>query len=158
MSRFPTLRARALLGKPVRVPDALRGPLVVLVVAFRREQQALVDSWVPFLRELEARSGVRAYELPTISRRWLPLRPVIDGGMAGGIKDPVARNRTLTVYGDVGAIVRDLGVDSTDTIALFLVTPEGRIHWRARGPFDPAAAAGLARAIVEAGEAADEPS
>ena len=46
-------------------------------------QQATVDTWLPWLSELRERMpGIEVYEVPTISRRWLPARRVIDGGTA----------------------------------------------------------------------------
>jgi hypothetical protein len=44
---FPQLAARDLGGREVALPAGLPGERNVVIVAFRREQQRLVDSWVP---------------------------------------------------------------------------------------------------------------
>ncbi len=136
---FPEVEARSLSGRIYRLPSDLDGDRNVLVVAFRRDQQRLVDQWLPSLLELERRGeGLRVYEIPTISSRWSPLRWFIDGGMSHGIGDPDARARTLTIYTDVGRVVGALGLEDTWTIAILLVDRTGRITWRGGGEFDRA--------------------
>jgi hypothetical protein len=44
---FPRTGARDLEGRDVTLPDALEGDRNVVIVAFRRHHQDLVDSWVP---------------------------------------------------------------------------------------------------------------
>jgi len=50
-----------------------------VIVAFRRKQQAIVDSWVPWLEDGPPPIPARFYELPTIGRVWAPVRNMIDG-------------------------------------------------------------------------------
>jgi hypothetical protein len=80
---FPRLAARNLEGLDVRLPVAFAGERNVVIVAFQRKHQDLVDSWVPWLEEhAVADPGLCFYELPTIGRIWAPVRNMIDGGMA----------------------------------------------------------------------------
>ena len=133
--RFPNLRARDLEGASLDLPQALTGDPSIVIVAFQRRQQAMVDSWVPWLSELRERlPGIEIYEVPTISRRWLPARRVIDGGMRSGIPDPSTRRRTLTTYTDVGAVLDALALDGTDTIVVCVVDAEGTILWQGLEP------------------------
>lgn len=116
---LPPLRGRALDGRAYEMPADLAKPYNVLVVAFRREQQMVVERWLPWLIELERRRGdIAVYELPVLSSTYRPVRRLIDGGMARGIPDPAARARTITVYTEVQRVVRDLGLSGADTIAL----------------------------------------
>jgi hypothetical protein len=109
--RFPRTEARDLEGRDVVLPDAFDGDRNVVIVAFRREHQGLVDSWIPWLEERAAHDpGLRFYELPTIARLWAPMRGFIDGGMATAIKDPTVLRRTLTVYGDRTRLTDPLGI------------------------------------------------
>ena len=99
---FPKLSARNLEGLDVTIPDTFEGDRNIVLVAFDRHHQELVDSWIPWLEEHAAADpGLRFYELPTIGRIWAPVRNFIDGGMAAAIREPVVLRRTLTVYGDV---------------------------------------------------------
>ena len=141
---FPTVEARNLQGLGVTLPSAFEGDRNVVVVAFKRDHQALVDSWVPWLEAQAAVDpGLRFYEIPTIGRIWAPVRNMIDGGMARAIKEPVVLQRTLTVYGDVNRLTRPLAITDTSTIAVFLVDADGTVLWSGAGPFADASAAAL---------------
>jgi hypothetical protein len=145
---FPTVEARNLQGLGVTLPAAFDGDRNVVVVAFKRDHQALVDSWVPWLEAQAAvDAGLRFYEIPTIGRIWAPARNMIDGGMARAIKEPVILQRTLTVYGDLNRLTRPLAITDTSTIAVFLVDGDGTVVWSGAGPFTDASAAALSDAL-----------
>ena len=80
-------------------------------------------------------------EVPILGRRWAPMRPLIDGGMAAAVREEKARRRTMTVYGNVGKIAEALGISDRSTVSIFLVSRDGHIVDRATGPFDEAIAA-----------------
>lgn len=145
---FPTVLARNLHGVDVELPGGFAGERNVVIVAFQRDHQRLVDSWVPWLEERAAADpGLRFYEIPTIGRIWAPVRNFIDGGMARSIKVPEVLSRTLTVYGDVNRVAGPLGIDDRGTITVLLVDADGVVRWSAAGGFDDATAAELARAL-----------
>jgi hypothetical protein len=133
--RFPTIKARNLHGRAVTLPAELEGEQQILLIAFQRWHQNLVDSWVPFLEKLEeARPDTRYYELPVI--RDLPglVQNFIDGGMRAGIPDPATRGRTLTAYLDKAAFREALHLPHEDTIYVLLVDG-GEVHWRTTGAY-----------------------
>jgi hypothetical protein len=145
---FPEINARSLTGRGYRLPGDLDGDRNVLVVAFKRAQQELVDGWLPALLALESRvANLRVYEIPTISGAWSPARWLIDGGMRGGIPDPDARGRTLTSYTDVGRVLKALGLEGPETIAVVLIERSGEIVWQQHGPFDERKLSGLSAAL-----------
>ena len=149
--RFPRIQARSLEREQFDLPGEFEGRRNVAVVAFRREQQQLVDTWLPFLLALEAeQDDLRVYEVPTISRRWGPARRFIDGGMALGIADRQARARTLTSYTDVDLVQRALGLRDDTTIATVLTGRDGRISWMATGAFSERAGEELTAALAPA--------
>ncbi len=152
---FPRLAARDLDGREVTLPAGLPGERNVVLIAFRRDQQKLVDSWVPWLEQRAAADPrLRFVELPAIRPQWEPARPIIDGGMAAAIRDQAARRRTLTVYTDVRRVTIPLGIDDRSTIWLFLVDRAGRVAWRGSGGLDEATAAALSAALATAPEPA----
>ena len=143
------LSGRALDGRSYELPGDLPKPYNLLIVAFRREQQAVVDQWLPWLTELErGRADVAVYELPVLSSSYRPARRLIDGGMTRGIPDPAARGRTITVYTDVQKVVENLGLKGTDTIAVLVVERAGRILARELGGFEQDKAERLATALT----------
>lgn len=146
---FPTLQARNLNGRTITLPAELGGARNIVLVAFRRWHQDLIDAWFPYLETLlAAHPELRAYELPMIGGLYTLARPFIDGGMAAAIPDPAVRERTLTVYTDVGRVMRALQIASTETITLLLVDRQGRIFWRDAGPYAPERFAGLEHALA----------
>jgi hypothetical protein len=149
--RFPHLAARDLEGRSLEVPDAFAGASNLVVVAFRREQQAMVDSWVAWWETIAAEHPtLRCYEIPVIPTRWSPARAVIDGGMAQAVRAQAARRRTLTVYTDVRRVTDALAIDAIDTVTVLLVDADGRLRWRTTGPVREHSASEL-RAALTAG-------
>jgi len=148
--RFPQIRARSLTRETFALPADFEGRRNVVVVAFRREHQQHVDTWLPFLLALEVEhNDVRVYEVPTLSQRWTPVRWFIDGGMTAGIADDDACARTLTSYTDVGAVQRALGLPDDSTICTVLTDRDGAVAWSATGPFTEAAGEDLAAALAD---------
>jgi Polyketide cyclase / dehydrase and lipid transport len=143
------LSGRALDGKEYELPGDLAKQRTLLVVAFRREQQRVIDQWLPWLIELEQRRpDVAVYELPVLSSVYGPARWFIDGGMTRGIPDASARARTITVYTDVAKVVENLGLAGTDAIAVLIVERSARILASEVGGFEEQKAERLAAALA----------
>ena len=148
--RFPTVTGSNLEGRRFVLPTDFEGELNIVLVAFRREQQADVDTWMPFLKSISARHGsVRAYELPTLNRSYRMVRGFIDGGMARGIPEKATREATITLYIDKKPFKRALGIASEDLIRVLLVSRDGRALWHYDGSYDAKSAASLA-ALIDA--------
>ena len=135
-------------GKRFALPGDFEAEYNVVFVAFRREQQADVDSWLPFLREQKlAERGIRLYELPTLNRSYRLMRGFIDGGMARGIPEKATREATITLYIDKSPFKKALAISSEDRIITLIVARDGRVVWRTDGRFAPGAGAELAGAL-----------
>lgn len=136
--RFPSVSGRSLDGREVHLPDDFAGEINVVLVAFARKQQQDVDSWTPYFKPLAAvMPGVRIYELPTLPRGLRMMRPMIDGGMRGGIPDPKLRETTITLYLDKEPFREALGIRDESAIHVFIVDGKGRILARVTGPYAP---------------------
>ncbi|CAN5526999.1 hypothetical protein BH09GEM1_BH09GEM1_00230 [soil metagenome] len=147
-SRFPKVEGSNLEGRHFLLPDNFEGELNIVLVAFRREQQDDVDTWVPFLKTMAAtHAGLKAYELPTLNRSYRMVRRFIDGGMARGIPAKATRETTITLYIDKAPFKSALGITAEDRIVTLLVSPEGRVLWRGDGRHTESAAADLASEI-----------
>jgi len=146
---LPTVEARALDGTGYRLPSELGGERNLIAVAFQRNHQGEVDSWLKDFADLEAQhAGLMTYEMPTISRRWSPVRGFIDGGMTAAIPDPQTRARTITAYTDVNRVRDSLGLPDTKEIAVILCDRNGLVSWLARGKRSDEAAAELRAALA----------
>jgi len=138
--RFPTLAARDLERSERTLPDAFTGSWNLVVVAFRRQHQTLVDQWVAWHEGVAAeRPGFERWEIPVIGALWSPARSFIDGGMAQAVRETYARQHTLTVYTNVAKATYALDITDTGTVTALLVDGSGVIRWRATGvPTDEA--------------------
>jgi hypothetical protein len=148
-STFPLVEGANLEDRRFRLPEDFEGGRNIVLIAFEREQQAEVDTWLPLARSLESEiPGVRSYELPTI--RELPgvLRGWITGGMARGIPDAQARASTITLFLDKDEFRRALQIRSEKTITVVVTDREGRICWQTTGTWTPEKEAALRRVLV----------
>jgi hypothetical protein len=151
LGRFPSVEGTNLEGEHFKLPSDFKGKLNVVLVAFKREQQADVDTWMPFLKTVgESRRDLRVYELPTLGRRYRFMRSFIDGGMRGGIPDAAVRAATITLYIDKTPFRESLQLHDEDRIYALLVDQKGAVLWRAEGRFDERMGVELARRIDEA--------
>ena len=131
---FPTVRGSNLEGKDFVLPGDFGGTLNLLFVAFQREQQAMVNTWLPFAKTLSERYlQVSYYELPTIERLNPLFQWFINRGMRSGIPDSTARATTITLYLDKPTFREALNIPHEDTIYVFLVNDTGQVVWRAAG-------------------------
>jgi len=145
LQRFPVVEGTNLEGRNFTLPKEFEGRYNVVLVAFKREQQDDVDSWMPFLHEAAAHHGgdLRVYELPTLGRRYRVVRGWIDGGMARGIPERATRQATITLYINKSPFRRALDITTEDRISVLLVSRDGHVLWRADGPFTSGSGADL---------------
>jgi hypothetical protein len=150
--QFPAVTGSNLQREKLALPQDFEGEQNLVLIAFQQWQQAQVDTWLPYARQLEStHSGVRYYELPTIQRLNVLSRTFINEGMRAGIPDPVARERTITLYVDKLAFRQALQLPGEDNIYVLLLDRQGQVLWRTEGTFTPEKGDSL-MAKVEAGQ------
>ena len=146
--QFPSVTGSSLQRRKLDLPEGFDGELNLVLIAFQQWQQSQVDTWIPFAKQLEnAHSGLRYYELPTIQRLNALARTFINEGMRAGIPDPVARERTITLYVDKNAFKQALQLPREDDIYVLLLDRQGRVLWRAEGTFTQEKGESLAAAV-----------
>jgi len=134
--RFCALDARNLVGDKIRIPQDLNADKSCIIVAFERQQQSVIDSWIPSLLKLEKeKNGFAFYEVPVIQSGYKPVRWFIDGAMAKSIKTDEGKKRTITSYTDVSKFVKSMRLDKKE-ISLFIVKKDGSILAEANGAYD----------------------
>jgi hypothetical protein len=147
-ARFPRLIASNLEKRTFTLPDDFEGSRNLLLVAFQREQQQQVDTWLREMKRFEELDPeFRYYELPTIQSPNRLVRWFIDTGMRRGIPDQKARSRTITLYIDKKPFVKALGIAAENRIYCFLVNRSGQVLWRTEGEFDDSKAASLGECL-----------
>jgi len=145
---FPVTVASNLNGEKLTFPGGLKGDFNLLIVAFRREQQSDIDTWLKLLPSIASEHPKLAYyEVPVIDRLNPMVRWFIDNGMRRGIPDKAQRARTVTFYLDKTAFKTALGIASEDRIQLLLIDRAGKVLWRVEGPFTEESKVSLLRAL-----------
>lgn len=135
---FPQINATNLLRQKLYLPQDFQGEINFLLIAFYQWHQSQVDTWIPFLRELEnIFPQVHYYELPTIKRMNLLAQTFINEGMRAGIPDPLARERTVTLYTNKDEFHKILEIVDERDIQVIAIDRTGYVHWREKGVFSP---------------------
>ena len=130
---FPKITGIDLDGKKQELPAAFKNKFNLVIVAFKREQQAEVDTWINAIEPtLKENSNLSFYEIPliyelsTFSRMW------VNNGMRFGIPNEIARKRTITVYTNREEFFKITAMKE-DKIYALLIDNSGKILWRAEG-------------------------
>jgi hypothetical protein len=148
---FPAVSSTDLNGKAVSLPADFPGPASLVFVAFERRQQEDVDTWKQFAQEVrKSFPSAGVFELPVVGSGYKFMRFVIDNGMKSGIPSAAERAATITLYIDVGKFARDLGLETTKQIAVFVVRPSGEVLARTGGRWSEAGAEIIRKAVEEA--------
>lgn len=134
--QFPALKGTNLQGIEFDVPTGLPGKQRLVAVAFLREQQEDVDTWVAHFDELRrTHPDLTFYEIPMVYKGSVFFRFWLNNGMRAGIPDEQKRRSTITVYTDVEAFLKEVGAQSNRQIQVFLLDQEGLIVGRAAGAY-----------------------
>ncbi len=145
---FPRVDGRSLAGSDIALPGDLPAPRTLALLAFQQRHQGCVDRWIARAEaagvpgspvDMTATDETCVVEIPVLSTRWKLGRGFIDGGMASSIKIPRVLARTITVYTDVSAFQKLLGIPGSEEVQACVVTPEGQVLARVPGePTDSA--------------------
>ncbi|HEX4880139.1 MAG TPA: hypothetical protein VFV39_09870 [Limnobacter sp.] len=135
---LPTLQAQDLNEKTYTLPADLPGPNTLVLVAFKREQQAQVDTWIEALALKSPNTEYDWIELPVLEDYGTWFKWLVDNGMRRGIKGEFNREKVITVYTDKSAFRQATGIPHENTIQLLVVRPSGEVVDRIEGPYSPA--------------------
>lgn len=131
---FPVVQGMNLEGDKMILPQGLTGALNIVIVAFKREQQEDVDTWIKALEAyIQDNPKIKLYELPTLKTFNLLMRFNINNGMRYGIPNKQSRKQTITLYIDKKSFKSRLLIPNEDHIQILLLNNAGKIFWRASG-------------------------
>jgi len=146
---FPSVVGIDLEGNEISLPSGLSGRRNLVAIAFEREHQPVVDTWIAGVEPLLAQDPeFRLYEVPTIYEGSILFRLWLNNAMHVGIPDQVARRRTITIYVDREQFNTALSIPDTSDVHLLLLNAESLIAWRSTGPATDEKLAALSQALV----------
>ena len=142
--KFPALESETLEKQVVQLPQDFRGERNLLLIAFEREQQKDIDTWLTQMKRYEdIDKEFRYYEIPTIEKMNRFMRWFINTGMRRGIPEKKARERTITLYIDKEPFKKSIKITDEKKIYAVVVNRSGTVLWRATGPYDEVAGKSL---------------
>jgi hypothetical protein len=134
--KFPNVTADSLAGTKESIPESCSGKVTLVTVAFLRESQGQLDSWLnPFYEKFGNNPGFMFYEIPMISSGYKFMRMIIDGGMRAGLPS-FKHKHVVTMYGDVEKYLTALSLEPRSGHA-FLIDRDGIIRFQASGYATP---------------------
>jgi hypothetical protein len=133
---FPEVSGKNLKRKKYRFPQDFPAPLNIVLMAFQRYQQLEINTWLPFVGQLDSEYEDLTYlEFPVIYQMGPIGQFMLNEGMRAGIPDQKARESTITLYVDKTQFMGQMQIKSEDAIQIFLVTGEGKVLWHETGVF-----------------------
>ena len=124
------------LDKTERVyPEDFKGKPTVMIILFDRDQQAQMDGWAAASDALP--DGVGMVEIALIGKVGGIAKFFITGGMRDAIGDDKERlGRMMPYFGDADKVKKALAIDDISEVAVFLLSPSGKVLWQASGDYD----------------------
>lgn len=136
LGQFPAIHARNLDGVHLNLPAKFSCQRNLVVISFAREQQKVVNSWIPAARSIEASHGNFCYyELLVMSRETLLYRWWLNGSLRSNTTDKELHSRILTAYLNKGSFGHHMHIANEKRVVAVLVDREGRVRWRADGAY-----------------------
>lgn len=131
---FPEVSGRNLKRKKYHFPQDFIAPLNIVLIAFQRHQQLEINTWLPFVDQLDSEyADLTYFEFPVIYHMGPIGQFMLNEGMRAGIPDQKSRETTITLYLEKDEFRRQLQIESEDSIQIFLVTGQGKIVWHETG-------------------------
>lgn len=132
---FPKLVGIDLEGNQRQLPQVFDAKKNIVIVAFKREQQKEVDSWMPEISVMTKKNPqIKFYEIPLIYEMNMFSRSFINNGMRRGVKDRDARLHTITVYTNRTQFF-DIMKMKENSIYVLVIDNKGRIKGQVEGGY-----------------------
>jgi hypothetical protein len=139
---LPRVTAYALDRAKVTLPTDFASPLNLLILSFQRDQQSVVDGWLPQLTAGSTPS-VQTWLLPVSQQENGLYRWWLNASLRSSLPASQPRRYTVPLYVNKAQFLRSLQVSSEQEVVLLLTDKTGRVLWRAAGPVTDSKLAGL---------------
>ena len=134
--KFPDVAGKNLKRKKSKFPEDFPAKYNIVLMAFYRQQQLDINTWLPYVDQLVSNYLDLAYlEFPVIYKMSPIGQFMLNEGMRAGIPDQQARENTITLYLDKTRFLEQLGIQSEAEIRVMLVKKDGSILWHGGGIF-----------------------
>jgi hypothetical protein len=144
---LPTVTAYALDRVKVTLPADFAAPLNLLILSFERNQQSVVEGWIPVLTP-----GVKTqtWVLPISARESGLYRWWLNASLRGNVPPTLPRRYWVPLYVNKTQFLRSLQVSSEKEVVLLLTDKTGHVLWRTTGPVTDSKKAALSNFVTKA--------
>src|ERR1700733_1377252 len=139
---LPPVSAYALDRAKVTLPKDFAAPFNLLILSFQRDQQSVVDGWLPQLTASAAPS-VQTWMLLVSAPENGLYRWWLNASLRSSLPESQPRRYTVPLYINKRQFLRSLQVSSEQEVVLLLTDKSGHVLWRAAGPVTDAKLAAL---------------
>jgi hypothetical protein len=146
---LPPVTAYALNRAKVTLPTDFAAPLNLLILFFQRDQESVVDGWLPVLTG--APTTVQTWILPISPRENGVYKWWLNASLRGSLSASQPRRYTVPLYVDKAKFLRSLQVSSEQEVVLLLTDKVGHVVWRTAGPVTDGKKAALNGFLVKSG-------
>ena len=140
LGTFPTVTAQALDSTSITLPSQMQGKLNLMLLSWARDQAPQVETWNAVSQALlHSDPGLRVYRVPVSNPENFLFRWWDSTSLRTDETDPELLHWIVPIYTDKVKLRRALDVPANDhQVLVLLVSPSGRVLWKAMGPSTPA--------------------
>ena len=136
---LPTVTATALDRQKVTLPGDFASPFNLLILYFQRNQQGVVDGWVP----AAAAPQLQTWLLPISQRENGLYQWWLNASFRSGLAATEPRHYTVPLYVDKPKFLRSLQIASEQEVSVLVTDQAGHVLWRSGGPVSESKKASL---------------
>lgn len=144
---LPTVTAYTLDRAKVTLPKDFAAPLNLLILSFERDQQSIVEGWIPVLTPGEK---TQTWVLPISARESGLYRWWLNASLRGNLPPTLPRRYWVPLYLNKTQFLRSLQVSSEKEVVLLLTDKTGHVLWRTAGPVTDSKKAALSSFVIKA--------
>jgi hypothetical protein len=145
--QFPTIKAENLNKVQMTLPADFGARRSIVFVAYKQNQQNVVNTWLPFASQAAKKSGVKYFETPVVSSSYKLMSGFINNGMRSGIQDTGTRAKTITLFTNVGKFNKLVGLSGTNTIHVIVLDRNGKVLAKQSGAYTQDKAKAISAAL-----------
>jgi hypothetical protein len=145
---LPTVTAYALDRAKVTLPTDFAAPLNLLILSFQRDQQSVVEGWIPVLPPGDK---AQTWVLPISARESGLYRWWLNASLRGNLPPSLPRKYWVPLYVNKPQFLHSVQVSSEKDVVLLLTDKTGHVLWRTAGPVDDSKKAALSNFLMKTG-------
>jgi hypothetical protein len=144
---LPTVTAYNLDRLKITLPTDFAAPLNFLILSFVRDQQPVVESWIPVVG---SDGKAQTWVVPISGRESGLYRWWLNASLRGNLPPTLPRKYWVPLYVNKSQFLRSLDVSSEKDVVLLLTDRSGHVLWRENGAVTDSKKAALLAAINQA--------